>query len=209
MNHFFALPFPPPIQTYLFAMAAEWRQQLSSNIQIQWYAPADYHITLKFLGDVPETKQEELVQVIIPIAAAIKPFPIALAPCGAFPNLKNPSVLWGGIERDDTLTHLATLIDHVMGQCGFPEERRPYHPHVTVARCRRSTHREKLTLPEQHERPFPNWNADRFALLQTLPPDRRRNGRKARYNTVHTFPLGTQHSFTQNIPTLGQGETVG
>lgn len=193
MNHFFALALPSDAQQFVGEVMEGWHRLLPPDVSARWYAPVDCHITLKFLGDVPETRHEEIVQAVAPIGAAVKPFSIALAPCGGFPSLQRPLVLWAGVERSETLQQLAEQIDRTTAPLGFPPERRPYAPHVTLTRCRVGRRETPLPTPDTGERAFPVFGVDHFALMQTSSPEARPKGTRRRYNIVHTFPLGDTH----------------
>ena len=193
MNHFFALMLPPDAQSFVADIAADWRRILPPNISARWYAPEDCHITLKFLGNVSDTRHEELLRPVKPVTALTAPFSLTLAPCGGFPNLLRPFVLWAGIEQSPPLTDLMSRISVAMEELGFVAERRPYVPHITLARCRIGLRDAPLPAPDYGERAFPKFRADHIALMQTSPPGTRPNGLKTRYNTVHPFPLGDTH----------------
>ena len=190
MNHFFAIELSPDARHVVSATAAEWKTLLKPAQAAKWYGPDDYHITLKFLGDVPVANQAGLIASALPVAALNVPFEVGLAGSGAFPALMRPNVLWAGVQDSPRLTALAASLDTALATGGYPPELRPYRPHVTVARCRPRT-AEAWPLPS--ERPFPSWRVMRFVLMQTLPPEGRANGTESRYNTVHTFPLGGAH----------------
>ena len=186
MNHFFALELSKEARRTVWEVADEWKHQL---IPASWYDPADYHITLKFLGNLDEAEQPRLITAALPLAAEAKPFTVQAARFGGFPDMIAPSVLWAGVQISPELDLLSTHLDAAMAVLGFRADRRRYQPHITVARCRlRTSHSSAWPLPS--ERLFAPFTADRFVLMQTLPPESRANGGKARYNTVHTFPFG-------------------
>lgn len=205
MNHFFALPMPSAIQEELAKLAEEWRRLPVG--QASWYAPADYHITLKFLGNLDPSGQAELVDAALPVAAQTEPFVVDLnSPAGGFPNLRGPRVLWAGVRESEPMADLAGAIDQAMAALGFAKERRRFTPHITLARCKRSplsTLRERgpggegrqrmraWPLPGEHQ--FPLFTADRFNLMETRSQKDRqtdKNTQKPRYNIVRTFPFG-------------------
>ncbi|HEX5322470.1 MAG TPA: RNA 2',3'-cyclic phosphodiesterase [Capsulimonadaceae bacterium] len=196
MNHFFALPLPEEIRQQLGKLAEDWRGM--NQLHASWYAPADYHITLKFLGDVDPSRQAELIEAALPVVSQMGPFTIDLnsAP-GAFPSLRMPRVLWAGAKENEPTALLAGCLESAMEPLGFRRERRQFKAHITLARCRdltRDMGHETWTLGLPGKHAFPIFTADRFVLLQTLSQKDRvtkgRNGEKLRYNTVHTFPFG-------------------
>lgn len=195
MNHFFALAVPPEAQRYIQQeVAALWKPALKEGAR--WYAPEDYHVTLKFLGDVPKERQPDLVAAGEAIAPEMSPFTLTLAPPGAFPEQGRKRIFWMGVRRSAEISSLAARIDSACRELGYPREQRSYTPHITVARLGRGKGRESDgCIPVVvDERLFPIWQAERFVLMQTLPPEKRANGAKARYNIVHTFPFGSKPS---------------
>jgi 2'-5' RNA ligase len=94
------------------------------------------HITLKFYGDINGAKATELAQGFDEIAARIPPFEWTLCGTGAFPTIARPSVVWVGARDEGQLVQVANSVDHLSEQLGFARERRPFQPHVTVARIR-------------------------------------------------------------------------
>ena len=89
MNHFFALELSEEARRVVHEAAEEWRPRVMRS---SWYDPADYHITLKFLGNLGEAEQPQLIEVARPIAEAASPFVVRSAPCGGFPDMVAPSV---------------------------------------------------------------------------------------------------------------------
>jgi len=209
MNRFFALPLPETIQEELGRLADEWRSLPIGRAS--WYGSADYHITLKFLGNLDPSRQPELIEAALPVAANAAPFEVDLnAAPGGFPNLRQPRVLWAGVKASPPMAALAGKIDEAMAALGYERERRVYHPHITLARPRSSpldTPRERApggegvnrgrgerTWTTPKERTFPIFTADRFVLMQTLPLEKPQTKgtirANPRYNIVRTFPFG-------------------
>ena len=190
MNHFFAIKPPREAQQTICQLAEEWRPLVMRS---SWYDPEDYHITLKFLGNLEAAEQPRLVEAALPIAESTQPLLIEAAPPGGFPSMRDPGVLWAGVKIRPELDTLAMRLDQVMTGLGFRQERRHYQPHITVARCRlRTTTRTDWPLPS--ERLFADFMADCFVLMETRSGEGRANRTGMRYNIVHTFPLGAAHS---------------
>ena len=100
--------------------------------------PEGIHLTLKFLGDVPESQVGEIAQVVSEAVAGHRQFDVSTGGFGAFPNTRRPQVLWVGIEGDvSPLIRLQSDVDAALGVLGFPTGTRPFHPHLTLARLDR------------------------------------------------------------------------
>ena len=94
------------------------------------------HVTLKFLGDIPESGVAKIAEALGEIASRSKRFEVEIIGTGAFPNARAPRVLWVGLSDNGRLSELAAEIDTSMAKFGIPREKRPFKPHVTVARIK-------------------------------------------------------------------------
>lgn len=184
MNHFFAIELSDTARSAVAALAANWRRDLAERPDVRWYDSADYHITLKFLGNIPPSAANCLAAGAAGIAAASTAFDIAGAAAGAFPDLLRPRVLWAGVAANDPLARLAAALDRVAATSGLPRELRPYRPHVTLARAR-----GRPVGPPPVSDAFPTYPADRFVLMTTAPPSAERETDRVRYNIVQVFPF--------------------
>lgn len=99
----------------------------------RWTSPAQWHITLKFLGETPSAGVDAVLMAARAVARRTPSFEIALGSFGVFPE--NPDVLWAGVETGkEPLTRLARDLESVLEPLGFPAEKRGFQPHVTLAR---------------------------------------------------------------------------
>lgn len=94
--------------------------------------PGQMHLTLHFLGDVAE----ETIPALLARLAAVRgqPFSIDLAGVDRFPPQGRPTVLWAGVGRHSALADLHAQVGEAVARAGLAVERRPYVPHVTLAR---------------------------------------------------------------------------
>ncbi len=98
--------------------------------------PALMHLTLRFIGDMDEQLTEPVLGAIRSAAAETSPLTLYLHGLGAFPGRQRPSVIWAGIAPPEPVTELAGAIARGLEPLGLPPERRPFTPHLTVARVR-------------------------------------------------------------------------
>jgi len=105
--------------------------------EIRWVKDDAFHITLKFCGEIPYSilyKLESALEHGFNLKK-LRPFMLELSGLGAFPGFRNPKVLWAGIGGEDGQIHrIASLVERASLAAGIEPERRPFHPHVTVAR---------------------------------------------------------------------------
>jgi 2'-5' RNA ligase len=99
---------------------------------IRWTNPESLHVTLKFIGEQPETAVEEIKRELGMIAGEAAT--ISFRGYGFFPTAKSPRVFWVGIEGGPQLAALAAAIDDRMASLGIPKEGRAFSPHLTLAR---------------------------------------------------------------------------
>lgn len=99
-------------------------------------SPANVHVTLKFLGEIYERTTPDIEKVMREAARGIAPFEMRLADVGVFPNERGPRVIWAGMVGAEPLVSMAAALDEGCEPLGFPRERRPFTPHLTLARVR-------------------------------------------------------------------------
>jgi len=98
--------------------------------------PGQIHITLKFLGETPESKVPAIVEAMNGAAQGIEPFTVSLKGAGAFPSKNRIRVIWVGMNDTLPMGTIATRLDESLAEQGFERERRPFAPHLTVARAK-------------------------------------------------------------------------
>lgn len=124
----------------------------SSRADVRWVKPAGIHLTLKFLGDIEEGDVDNIANCMKSSADGISPFTVEIKEVGAFPNLRNPRVLWVGVTGNSSLGVLQGKIEEILEGIGFPREDRPFRPHLTVGRVKSPKLKDKLTEILEKER---------------------------------------------------------
>lgn len=128
---FIAIELPPDIQTGLNRVL---KQLAPATKAVRWVPAANIHLTLKFLGDTPVDKVEQLKNAIKIEALQHEPFEIQAGTLGAFPSPRRPRVVWIGVQAPNELSELAEGIETATIPLGFPSEGRPFSPHLTLGR---------------------------------------------------------------------------
>ncbi len=107
------------------------------DADVSWTKVSGIHITLKFLGDIEEDSIDKVAAVIEGASKGQKPFEVAIKGSGAFPNLRNPRVIWLGVEDNDKgLLHIQQFLDDGLKALGFEPEEREFKPHLTLGRVK-------------------------------------------------------------------------
>ena len=94
------------------------------------------HLTLRFLGETPETKIVEIEKALSEVAEKSSPFSLNINKIGVFGSSYNPRVLWMGIDKDVSLTLLHKNIEKNLAKIGFYSDRQNFVPHITLARIK-------------------------------------------------------------------------
>jgi 2'-5' RNA ligase len=102
-------------------------------IGARWIDPECHHITLRFIGDIPEGLAREIAYELEGVEA--KPFQLRLSGCGVFGGNK-PHTLYAGVEDNADLKRLQAIHERICQVLGLPAEPRKFTPHVTLARLR-------------------------------------------------------------------------
>jgi 2'-5' RNA ligase len=104
---------------------------------VRWTAIQSIHLTLKFLGEVNPEILPGLAESLENFVEKQCGFSLRLHNLGCFPNLKNPRIIWCGIEGDtESLAVLHRRTESACTLFGFAPEDRPFHPHLTLGRVR-------------------------------------------------------------------------
>src|SRR5262245_29101946 len=114
---------------------------------VRWGNPANFHLTLKFLGNVAN---EQIEAIGAALEEHVSPFPrctINAKGLGVFPDLRRPRIIWVGMAGRE-LTTLAAEVESVLVPLGFAPEKRNFAPHLTIGRWHQ-TGRPSKTLGQE------------------------------------------------------------
>ncbi len=101
--------------------------------------PENMHLTLKFFGSVGAEQVHPIIDAVTEAVVPLSPFTLRLGNIGAYPNTRNPRVLWVGLDGDTVaLLDTRRRIEKALAQIAFPPDSREFKPHFTVARIRDS-----------------------------------------------------------------------
>jgi RNA 2',3'-cyclic 3'-phosphodiesterase len=167
MRVFIAIDLPNEVRTELKELQRVLRPLAGTA---KWVAPESIHITLKFLGEVPEKRLALIDEALAGLNW--KPFTIAVHGVGFFPGARSPRVFWAGMDAP-TMQGLTEQLDARMEPLGFEKEKRAFRPHITLARSKTSRLDSSLVTASATfaERDFGSFTADRIYLVQsTLKP---------------------------------------
>lgn len=143
---------------------AERLTRLQRGIEgARWIEPRDFHITLRFVGDVPEDVASDIDDALR--AIAFDPFDIEIEGVGIFGGAK-PHALWAGVRPSEPLLKLQARHESAIRRAGLKPEVRNYTPHVTLARLRAVDAPEAYRFVEANNLfATPCFEAARFVLF--------------------------------------------
>jgi 2'-5' RNA ligase len=135
IRSFIAIELPEEVKTGLRRIQTELK--LPEHTFVKWVAPDGIHLTLKFLGNISPQKVAEITSVMEQASQGLGTFRLEITEVGAFPNMRQPRVLWVGIRGEvDKLVAWQQRIDNGLMPLGFAKEARAFTPHLTLARLR-------------------------------------------------------------------------
>ncbi|MBI1320628.1 MAG: RNA 2',3'-cyclic phosphodiesterase [Candidatus Hydrogenedens sp.] len=132
MRCFAAIGLPQAVKARLAEVYEELR---ASGVRGAWVLPEQMHITLRFLGEIPEELAAAYAERMTARLAQEPAFDLRVCGAGCFPNPRNPSVLWAGLEGETArLRALAAIAEEAAVVAGCSPEPRKFQGHVTLGR---------------------------------------------------------------------------
>ncbi|MFO7839055.1 MAG: RNA 2',3'-cyclic phosphodiesterase [Desulfosalsimonadaceae bacterium] len=135
LRAFVAIPLPEDVAGLLGEIQSGLQKE---NWPVKWVRPESIHLTLKFLGDIPESEVEQIVSAMQTAVRQFAPLTLSAAGLGAFPSVKRPRVLWCGIGGEShVLARLhAGLDEQLARQLGIEKEGKAFKGHLTLGRVK-------------------------------------------------------------------------
>ena len=185
---FVAIEIPDRIQAILSEVQSDFRSRIK---KASWTRNGNFHMTLRFIGDVETTQIQEIDETLQKAVNFLKPFSIEIGGIGTFPNLSRPRVLWVGLTQGvREVTTLSKRINRELAKLGFQKDSR-FHPHFTLARLKEQVNMRTYTkLFNKHETIEGTvMNANHITLVRSeLHPS------GAVYTPINIYHLGREKS---------------
>jgi 2'-5' RNA ligase len=130
---FVGVPIGEPLDRELRAALGALKAATSAEAdELRWIDPQEWHLTLAFMGPIPEAEIPRLVEAISEVAANHAPFAIPTGGLGAFPSRREVRILWYGLaDRSRRLAELAIAVRIAVDT----ETSSPFRAHLTLARA--------------------------------------------------------------------------
>ena len=155
---FVALQLPPDIRMRLTGL-------MGGVNGARWQTDQQLHLTLRLIGEVDETRAEDIDSALRAVAFA--PFQVSLQGAGLFGDIRKPRMLWAGVGPEAPLAHLAQKIETAMVRIGLPAEQRKFVPHITLARFKGAAGRVDRFLAANDQLWSQPWTVERFTLFRS------------------------------------------
>jgi len=137
---------------------------------IKWSPLDNLHITMKFIGQWPDSRLEELHEALSNISLRDE-FHVEVKGLGWFPNERSPRVLWAGVQNAEALPLLARDIETLLVPLGIAKEEREFAPHLTLARIKGPVPLRRLRekVLEMQPATFGRFPVSGFSLFRSDP----------------------------------------
>ena len=183
---FIAIPMPPRIRQRVVSIRERFNH---CGATISWVHEENVHLTIRFLGNVPEEKIGPIQEGIRRAVAGTDPFRMEVEEIGVFPNIKYPRIIWMGVrEPTQTLVTLENRISSEMEALGFPREEKVFSPHITLGRVR-SLQGKNLFIQALHS-PIQTLEGEEMTVEEVVlfKSELKRSG--AMHTILASIPLG-------------------
>ena len=182
---FIAIEIDPQPVRQISAMITDLKPRIAG---IRWVPQANFHLTLKFLGDIEENKIEPIAEALELVLRPFPRFTINAKDLGVFPDLKRPRVLWIGLEGKKLL-ELASKVETALDSLGFVPEKKGFKPHLTVGRWRQFDRASRKFLEELEKWQGHEFGESTVAEVILFQSELRREG--AIYHRLRVVTLAT------------------
>ncbi len=165
MRAFIAIDFSKELKSEIAAFQALLRSYAERG---RWKYIDNFHLTLKFLGEIPDSQVKDICNVIDELCSISEPFTLNISELGMFRGSGNIRVLWLGVGgQTDRLLKLQTKLDMMIETLGFEREKRPFTPHITIGQDivfgRDFDEMKRYFMPERFEK----INVDKVFLVKS------------------------------------------
>ena len=185
-----AISIPEPVRDEIIRVQEELLPLVPRGVA-RWTRPDQFHLTLRFLGDVPADGVEDLKKSAGAVCRNARPLSLRAEGIGFFPNLRAPRVIWVGInDGAGRLVDLQQQIETAVGPFSPEPGEKNFTGHVTLGRLKNPRPADTRDLAARaqtlEKRLFGEWTAQEMEIIRSeLSPA------GARHTLLAAFRLGT------------------
>lgn len=186
MRTFIAIPLPKPITQQLVRSFAPHQSRMTSGVR--WVPPENMHLTLRFLGETNDVQLSALINQLDQLQH-LPVFELAFTRFGVFPAWKSPNTIWLGFEKTSDLENAQQTTESIVRTCGYQHEKKPFTPHLTIARVKRNPNPDTVALIKETFYEAPPPVNDRFQACHVVLFQSILSSQGAKYQAIHTVSL--------------------
>ncbi|RPF55300.1 RNA 2',3'-cyclic phosphodiesterase [Aquisalibacillus elongatus] len=181
-HYFIGIDVPDEYKEFL----SKWQESLEPFVDYRkWVNMDDFHVTFRFLGGLANQELAQLKNKLTNLVG--KPFQVEVKGIDFFGKEDQPRVMYAEVERNEAIFDLKQSVDDLLLDLGIEPEKRPYRPHITLAKKWRKGKLqipkdvlERKILEQHHEFDF---HISSIQLFQVHPD------RVKKYEVIDTFSL--------------------
>jgi 2'-5' RNA ligase len=139
--------------------------------RINWVNLENIHLTLKFLGETPSYRIEQIVAALEEVAAVNKSIEYSLSKCGIFGSRYDPRVIWLGADKHpEAILKLGKDVIDAMHHAGFDRDRQNYVPHLTLGRIKQISDKQHFQKVISETKPieYQTLKINEFRLYESV-----------------------------------------
>jgi 2'-5' RNA ligase len=166
---FLAISIPENVRSELRRLQLELQPLLPPRA-VRWTKSEQFHLTLKFLGNVPSADIDALRRAARAVCDAAPPMRLRAKGAGFFPNARSPRVFWVDIKSvDGLLAEFQRRLESAVQSFAEKQDAKEFTAHVTLARFEkiRSRDTEKLAAAIAVGKSFGEWTAQEVQLIRS------------------------------------------
>jgi 2'-5' RNA ligase len=184
---FVAIAIPEPVRAELERAQIELGRA-SPDLDVRWTKPEQFHLTLKFLGNVEIVQIDSLTNALRHVCHGFAPLNLRVQDIGSFPDWHYPRVIWAGIrDAQETLLRLQSALEEATQPFTAEEREEKFSGHVTLGRIKRIARPQAETLARLAAtisgRSLGEWRVAQVDLMQS-----------------QLGPKGAQHTALAGLP---------
>jgi len=184
MRLFIAIPIPKASKKEIQKLVSQLKKQ---NLPVKWETAEKWHLTLKFLGKTDVNKLEDIKTKINKITKKTPVFFLQPEKIGVF--AKRQLIIWLSLSGQlATLEKLQKKLEEVLIPLDFPQEKRQFQPHLTLARAKGLSFKKKKNihklLAQTKLGKFSSFKVKKIVIIKSTL-----TSAGSKYQTIKTFPL--------------------
>jgi RNA 2',3'-cyclic 3'-phosphodiesterase len=161
MNRLFiAMKLPSEIIEEIYSIR---ESVYSDGIERKWESKDKFHLTLKFLGDVEESKTDKIINKMESVLIEQKKILCNYEKFGFF----LPRILWLSLKCDKAIYNIVDKIESEMSELDFQKEKRGFKPHITLLRIKENLSDKFISCFNNYKLPERNFYCDKISLMKS------------------------------------------